>query len=411
MTGANGVRRGHPRGVTDMWTSSDLRMNRHDRLAFSLEEYRRRYDAVLRGMRAADIEVLLIRTPENICYLTGYETPGYYGYHCLIVALDQDPVLVVRRSEETNAWEFSWLSETRVVLDFEEPSAVMIASLERHGLADERLGIEESAWFTTIEEYKAIARALPEATLLNGSGIVEAVRVVKSEEEIALMRRCARMLDEGIRAGVEMVREGVNENEIAAEVHRVLVGLGSEYPGLPHFILSGERTALCHGTWRGRRVEQGDPVYFELSATRHRYSAAIMLTTSVGEPKDPRVRRFAEAALAGLQATKEAIRPDVPAEEADRAMHAAWEKHGLGDRHFNRAAYSIGLSFPPDWGEGHILSLRRGESRLLEPNMTFHIISVTWIYREFGVGFSATVRVTEDGCEDFSDFPRELLVV
>ena len=394
-----------------MWTASDLRMNRHDRLAFSLEEYRRRYDKVLHGMRETGIEVLLVRTPENICYLTGYETPGYYGYHCLIVALDQDPVLVVRRSEETNAWEFSWLAETQPVLDFEEPLAVMIATLERRGLADARLGIEETAWFTPIAEYKALTAALPDATLLDGSGIVEEARVVKSAEEIALMRRCARMLDEGIAAGVGMVREGVDENEIAAEIHRVLVGLGSEYPGLPHFVLAGDRTALTHGTWRGQRVGRGDPVYFELSATQHRYSAAIMLTTSVGEPKDARVRHFAEAALAGLQATKDAIRPGVPCEEPDRAMHAAWEKHGLGDRHFNRAAYSIGLCFPPDWGEGQILSLRRGESRLLETNMTFHIISCSWIYRELGVGFSATVRVTEDGCEDFSDFPRELHIL
>ena len=393
-----------------MWGASELRMNGHDRLAFSLEEYRRRYDKVLDGMRAADIEVLLVRTPENICYLTGYETPGYYGYHCLVVALDQDPVLVVRRSEETNAWEFSWLAETQPVLDFEVPHAVMIAPLERRGLADKRLGIEEAAWFTPIAEYKAVTAALPDATLVDGSGIVEAARVVKSEEEIACMRRCAAMLDQGIAAGVGMVREGVNENEIAAEVHRVLTGLGSEYPGLPHFIVSGERTAVTHGTWRGREVERGDPVYFELSATRHRYSAAIMLTTSVGEPKDPRVRHFAEASLGGLQAAKDAIRPGVPCWEPDRALHAAWEKHGLGERHFNRAAYSIGLCFPPDWGEGQILSLRKGEDRLLEPNMCFHIISVAWIYREMGVGFSATVRVTDDGCEDFSRYPRELLI-
>ena len=393
-----------------MWTANDLKMNQHDRLAFSLGEYRRRYDKVLDGMRERDIEVLLVRTPENICYVTGYETPGYYAYHCLIIALDQDPVLVVRRSEENNAFEYAWLAETQPVLDHEVPYDVMIATLKRRGLADRRLGIEEAAWFTPIEEYKAVMAALPDATLLNGSGIVEEARVIKSEEEITLMRHCAGMLDQGIAAGLDMVHEGVTEDELAAEVHRVLVGLGSEYPGLPHFINSGERTSIGHLTWRGRRVERGDPVYFELSATRHRYSAAIMVTTSVGEPKDARVRQFAEASIAGLQATKDAIRPGVPCEVPDRAMHAAWEKHGLADRHFNRAAYSIGLCFPPDWGEGQILSLRKGEPRLLEPNMTFHIISVAWIYRELGGGFSATVRVTEDGCEDFSDFPREFVI-
>ena len=393
-----------------MWTASDLRMNQHDRLAFSLGEYRRRYDAVLAGMQTRDIDVLLVRSPENITYLTGYETPGYYGYHCLILPSDQDPVLVVRLVELTNAWEFSWLDETQPVLDHEVPYELTLAVLRRRGLADKRLGVEKTGWFTPIAEYEAVTAALPDATLIDGSGIVEAARVVKSEEEIELMRHCAGMLDQGAAGGLEMVREGVNENDIAAEIHRVLVGLGSEYPGLPHFVLSGERTSLSHGTWRGRQVARGDPVYFELSATRNRYSAALMFTAAVGEPRDPRVRGMAEASLAGLQAAKDAIRPGVPCEAPYQALHGAWEAHGFGENHLSRAAYSIGLCFPPDWGEGQILSLRRGEPRPLEPNMTFHIISIGFNYRELGLGFSATVRVTEDGCEDFSDFPRELLI-
>ena len=79
-----------------MITSKDIKMVQHERLAFTLGEYRRRYDAVVRAMDAKDIDVLLVRTPENIAYLTGYVTPGYYGYHCLILSRDQAPTLVVR---------------------------------------------------------------------------------------------------------------------------------------------------------------------------------------------------------------------------------------------------------------------------------------------------------------------------
>ena len=79
--------------------SARLEMNMHRRVPFSRAEYERRYGLVLDGMRAARVDALLIRSPENITYLTGYETPGYYGYHCLILSAGNQPVLVGRRLE------------------------------------------------------------------------------------------------------------------------------------------------------------------------------------------------------------------------------------------------------------------------------------------------------------------------
>ena len=143
-----------------MACASDITMNTHGRLAFSIPEYRRRYDAVMAGMAARGLDVLLVRTPENICYLTGYQTPGYYAYHCLVLAREQDPVLVVRRLEEMNAWEFSWLRHTATVEDDDVPHDITIRVLRDRGLADRRIGIEESSFFSPVAEYKAYLAAL-----------------------------------------------------------------------------------------------------------------------------------------------------------------------------------------------------------------------------------------------------------
>ena len=392
-----------------MKTSKDIKMIGHERLPFSLDEYRRRYDLVLEGMATVGVDVLLVRGPENICYLTGYETPGYYGYHCLVISPDAEPVMVLRRLEQPNVWEFSWLAESEIIPDTRVPHEVTVEVLRDRGLAARRIGVDKAAYFFTVEEYEALVASLPEATFVNAAGLVEQARLVKSEAEIDIMRGCARMLDGGMRAGVDAVRAGATEDDIAAEVHRVLVGAGSEYPSLPHFICSGPRLSMPHATWRGRVLEKGDPVFFELSATKYRYSASLMLTACDGEP-EPRVRHFADACLAGLQAAKDTIAPGVTCEEVDAALHGAFEKAGIGQYHAHRAGYSIGLGFPPDWGEGHILSLKQGEQRPLERNMTFHLVPAAFIYRETGAGFSATVRVTDDGCEDLSAFPRELIV-
>jgi len=386
-----------------------MEMKGHERLGFSLDEYRRRYESVMRGMRELGVDALLVRGPENICYLTGYETPGYYKYHALLLSQDE-PILVLRRFEEPNAWEFSWLTRTAPVDDHENPSLVTARTLERMGLADKRIGVEKSGWFFSVDEYETLRSVLPRATLVDASSAVERARVVKSDAEIAMMRRAARIADRATQAGIDAVQAGRSEDEVAAEVHRVAILEGSEYMGLPPFVLSGERTCLPHGTWRGRTLQPGDHVYFEVSAAKFRYSAAIMRCVAVGEPKDPRVRAMADAVIAGLEAGMAAIRPGVTCEAVDAACRSVIERAGFGKYFTHRTGYSIGVNFPPDWGEGQILSLRHGEPTPLEPNMTFHMVPLCLVYREIGVGFSATVRVTEAGCEELTSLPRRLVV-
>jgi Xaa-Pro dipeptidase len=385
-----------------------MEMKGHDRLGFSLAEYRRRYDAVRQGMKRLGVDALLVRGPENICYLTGYETPGYYKFHGLLLS-QEEPVLILRRFEEPNAWEFSWLARTVPVEDHEQPVQVTVQAIERMGLADKRIGVEKAGWFFSVEEYETLRSALPNATLVDASSTVDRARVVKSEEEIAMMQRAARIADVATQAGIDAVAAGRTEDELAAEVHRVAILNGSEFMGLPPFVLSGERTCLPHGTWRGRTIQPGDHVYFEVSAAKFRYSAAVMRCVSVGEP-NPRVRAMADAVIGGLEAGMAAIKPGVSCEAVDAACRGVIEKAGFGKYFTHRTGYSIGVNFPPDWGEGQILSLRRGEPTRLETNMTFHMVPLCLVYREVGVGFSATVRVTETGCEELTRLPRTLVV-
>ena len=112
-----------------------LVMNDHRQLAFSPEEYQRRYDLVLENMRRVGTDVLLVRGPENITYLTGYETPGYYGYHCLVLARDEQPVLVGRRIELTNVPVSSWITRTVNVQDHEVPAEITARVLDKMGLS------------------------------------------------------------------------------------------------------------------------------------------------------------------------------------------------------------------------------------------------------------------------------------
>ncbi|MEE8533685.1 MAG: Xaa-Pro peptidase family protein [Alphaproteobacteria bacterium] len=386
-----------------------IEMNGHGRLGFSLDEYRRRYEVVLAEMAALGVDVLLVRGPENITYLTGYETPGYYKYHCLIVVPGEEPVFVLRRFEELNIPEYSWLTRHVPVDDWEHPPGVTARTLAGMGLGDKRIGVEKKGWFFTVEEYETLRSAFPNASFVDATSIVEEARVVKSDEEVAIMRRSAKILDKAVQAGIDAVAPGSNDDDVNAVVNKVLLENGGEYMGLPPFILSGPRTCLPHQTARSEIIGARDLVYFEVSCSQYRYAAAVMRTIFVGEP-ETRQRACAEAVLEGLQAAMDTMRAGISSEAVDAAARGIIDKAGFGEYFRHRLGYSIGLNYPPDWGEGQILSLRQGEPRLLEENMTFHMVPLCLVYREFGVGFSATVRVTSTGCEEFSALPRTIIV-
>ncbi|TIO38713.1 MAG: M24 family metallopeptidase, partial [Mesorhizobium sp.] len=105
----------------------------------------------------------------------------------------------------------------------------------------------------------------------------------------------------------------------------------------------------------------------------------------------------------------EAIRPGRPLEEVWNVWSRTVTEGGYEGR-FKRTGYSIGINFPPDWGEGYMLSFKRGETRTLRPNMTFHIPSLVKVFGFADAGTSETVLVTETGCEILTNCKRQLFV-
>lgn len=388
----------------------DLPMIVHDRLAFSPEEFVRRYDKIQTAMAANDLDALLIRGPENITYFSGYETPGYYKYHCVVVPKDGEPVFLVRDFEWINSPEFAWSTKIAKVFDWDHPPSVTFNVLQQLGLGSgKRIGVEKHGFFYTVDEHETLLRELPENTYFDASQILWDTRMIKSQEEIEVIRKSARLVDLAMQAGWDATRPGASGDEINAMVNKALFENGGEYMGLPPFVLAGDRSCLPHQTGGANKLADDDLMYFEISASKHRYTAALMRTIFVGNPKDEWVRA-AEACIGAVEAALETIRPGVTPHDVDVAARAVTQKAGFGDYHRNRLGYSIGISYPPDWGEGEIISLRQEEYRPLAPGMTFHMPPLCLKYREYGIGFSESIVVTESGCERFSNLSREIVI-
>ena len=377
------------------------------RLAFTVEEYKERLARVRRTMAEKGLDGLLVHGPENICYLSGYRTSGYYYLQVLVVTPDEDPILVMRLYEKGNMQAFSWLDldRGRSYRDNESATEAVANAVRELDLGSARLGIDRAGFFLPIAVYEALEALLPKAQFADGSGVVEKERAVKSPAEIEYIRRSCWISDCGLRALVDHCRAGKTENEVAGQVHKALVDNGGEYTGLPLFFSSGHRTIIPHANCTDKVIESGDLVYVELSGVTQRYAGPHLRCLMVGEPTKE-VAADADVCREMVEAAVAAIRPRTTSHDVDAAVRRVLERQGYPTEHKARSGYSIGLNFPPDWGEGHFLALKQGDETVLEPGMVFHAPPIA-----YEISMSETVMVTETGREVLTDFPRELLSV
>lgn len=384
-------------------------MRQRDDLVFTMEEYERRLRELRRRMDEQEVEVMLVTTPENVCYLTGFESPGHYYFQALLIPREGEPAMVPRRLEDSGVQALTWIEASRPYEDHEDPIERLAGTLAEFGWDDRRIGYERNCWFFTAPQQEQLLATCTQASFVDCSGIVEAGRVIKSDDEVALMRRAARSTEAGMEAGIEAIAAGVSENEVAAAMHGAMIRAGSEWPAIVPFVASGYRGAIGHATWAGRVIEPGDIVMLELAGCLKRYHAPLMRTGFVGEPS-ARVREAEKVVQAAFEAMMDTIRPGITAAKADAAGREVIAAHPFGGAQGSRSAYSVGIGLPPDWGEGHILSMQPGENSPLQANMTFHLLPWIQVPGEGGISFSETIRVTENGAERLTNFERGLFV-
>lgn len=382
-------------------------MRDRDDLAFPMGEYMRRLAQLRERMGARGLDAVMTTTPENICYLTGFESVGHYYFNALIVPLEGEPFMVPRLLEDSGVKYYTWVELSRPYRDDQDPMLVLAEALAEFGMSSAQVGYEKSCWFFPADKQENLFDRCGEVRFVDCSGIVEQGRLIKSAYEIEVMRRAARTTEAGMRAGIAAVAVGATENDIAAEIHHAMIKAGSEWPSISPFVASGPRGAVGHATWSGRTIQADEFVFLELSGALKRYHAPMMRTVTTGELA-PDIRAGQAVVLEAFQAAVEAIRPGVPAGEVDAFAREIIGRSDFGAEQASRTAYSVGIGLPPDWGEGQILSMQPGERRPLQANMTFHLLPWVQIPGKGALGITETIRVTEAGCEIITDFERKI---
>ncbi len=367
-----------------------------ERLAWLQAELRQR------GLAGA-----LLFDPENLFWLTGYQTIGYFTFHATFIPTDRPPVIIARIVNRDLAHSYPTIGGFEAIVDTADPVAVVSEFLSSE-VSGKQIGIETSSRHLAVADHARLVEQAP-CTFVEFNGTIENRRPAKAEWEIERVRHAARAAEAGLQAAIDEIAPGKTENDIAAAMYDASIRAGGEYPGHPPLVVSGPTTSLCFAMWRRRAAQKGDVVLLESVGCIDRLHAMISRPVVIGQPSDEHIEA-ADALQGVLEAAIAAIKPGLTAGEVDRQCRSVVEQRGLGAFFRHRAAYGIGIGFPPNWSEGHIYAIRPDDPLVLQPNMTFHVIP-TLFKETFGMCFSDSVRVTEDGCELLTNFPRRLFMV
>ncbi|UTM59189.1 ectoine hydrolase [Photobacterium sp. CCB-ST2H9] len=385
-------------------------MKKRDDMTFPFEEYERRLSELRLRIAQRHLDAVVITDPENIMYLTDYQTTGYSFFQALVVPLEDEPFMITRAMEESNVFARTWIERTRPYPDTGDAIQMLVDALREFGLSRKRIGYERNSYFFPAYHQDTIHTTLTEAKLLDCFGIVEQGRICKSPVEIELMRKAAVATQAGMKAGIEACRSGVTENEIGAAISAAMFKAGGEAPAVMPYVTSGPRTMIGHATWEGRVVKPGEHVFLEVAGCYRRYHTAMMRTVVLGELTDS-MFKAQELMKQALHSLNDYIQPGMTVSDADNLIRNIISQNDVGARLITRSGYSIGIAFPPSWDEGYIVSLKQGVSTVLEEGMTFHIIPWMWgVDGDKTCGISDSIYITADGCESFFSLPKDFTV-
>jgi Xaa-Pro dipeptidase len=313
-------------------------------MTFPHEEYVHRLRELRERMTSRELDAVVISDPENLMYLTDYQTSGYSFFQALIVPLEDEPVMVTRAMEDSNVVHRTWVERSRPYPDNGDAIKQLVDTLNDLGLGTARVGYERNSYYFPAYQQDRVHEAFGDG-LVDCFGIVEEGRIRKSDAEIAVMRRAALAAEAGMSAGIEAAVPGASDNDVGAAISSAMFRAGGEFPAVMPYVAVGPRSMIGHSTWEGRRIGSDDHVFLEVGGCYRRYHAALMRTVVNGGLTDSmyRAQETMKDALVQLRAT---MRPGMTVGAVDDLVRRVITANDVGADLVTRAGYSIGIAFP-----------------------------------------------------------------
>ena len=385
-------------------------------MIFEKKEYKERLNKVKAEMQIRGIDLLISSDPANMNYLTGYDAWSFYYAQCVLVHINEDePICFLRDQDAGGAYIKTYLQDKNIIKYPEKyihtppshPYEHLVEIIKQKKWDNVRIGVEMDSHYFTATCFEKLLTGLNRATFHDSERLVNWVRIVKSDAEIKLMQAAARISENTMKTAFEVIKPGVRQCDAVADIQKSLFNgtpeFGGDYASIATLLPTVKGTSASHLTATEDKFVKGEATIIEISGVHKRYHCPMARTVLLGEKNQKKIDTM-KATNEALDAGISAIKPGNTANDVAQKFWGVLDKYGIKKE--SRTGYSIGIGYPPDWGE-QTLNISKGDKTLLQPNVTFHMIAVMQ-FGEWGVEASQSVRVTEKGSELFCNLSREL---
>ena len=379
-------------------------------LHFSQAELAERRGRAIALMTERGLDGLLMFRQESMYYLTGYDTFGYVFFQCLYLGADGRLMLLTRAPDLRQAQNTSIIKDIRIWVDGPEanPSLEFRDHLRSFGLSGGKLGVEWEAYGLTARNGQRLSSAFDGfADLIDASDLVTRLRMIKSEAEIAYVRKAADLADLALDQAHRLTGPGADEAEILAAMQSVIIRGGGDDPANEFVIGSGPDALLCRYKTGRRMLEAQDQLSLELAGVFRHYHACLMRTIPIGRVPERQLEMH-KVTKDALEACTAALRPGRPIGDVFEAHAKILDAAGYRSHRLNSTGYSLGATFAPNWMDWPMLY--RANPEIARPGMVFFVHMIIFD-SDAGLAMTLgqTVLVNERGAETLSRRSTELV--
>ena len=320
-------------------------------LHFSKKEFSDRKKNVLKKMKEQNLDALLMFRQESMYWLTGYDTFGYVFFQTLVLDHKGNTILLTRAPDLRQAQNTSNIEDIRIWIDQDgiNPTDDLKKILNELELKNKKIGIEYEAYGMTGRNALKLNKSLENfCEFEDHSELITKLRVIKSKEEIVYVRRAAELADNALDQAWKHAKAGVNEAKILAEMQKVVLEGGGDYPANEYIIGSGSNALLCRYQAEKRNLSNTDQLSLEWAGTFKHYHSAMFRTIPIGKA-NPKHIKMHEACIEALSNCVKTLVPGNKVGEVFDAHAKTFDNLGYNKARMNACGYSLGATFSPNW--------------------------------------------------------------
>jgi Xaa-Pro aminopeptidase len=352
-----------------------------------------RVDKLREAMKKEAVDGFLITSPYNLRYLTNFT--GTTGL--AVITTDKAFFVTDFRYTEQAAEQAQGFEIVKNSGPIFEEVAKICQKEEINALA-----FEES--FVSFSEYTVLEDLIEESALVPVSGMIEALREVKDEAEIALIQQACHIADQGFEHILKMVRPGMTEIEVANQLDFFMRSLGATSVSFDTIVASGLRSAMPHGVASEKVIEQGDLITLDFGCYYQGYVSDMTRTFAVGDPGE-KLKEIYQIVLEAQEKVLAVAKPGMTGIELDAIARNHIASFGYGEAFGHSTGHGIGLEIH----EGPNVSFR-AEKAFVPGNV---ITDEPGIYLPGigGVRIEDDLLITESGNQVLTHSPKELIIL